>query len=135
MIEGWHRQEYLVLFDECESVDLSRRYGINNFIGGHQTIGLLGWDDFIVAASIGGLFTIPTVPLDESYLTPLGFTIDTNQLQADERYRGKIKWYVKPLVFGGNASAADNMTWISLEQHVELVKWWNKLYRSMNQQH
>ncbi len=106
MIEGWHRDQYLILFDENESADFSYRYEIDSYIAGYLIVGLLGWDDFIVAAPAGGLFTIPTVPLDQNYLAPLGFTIDTNQLQADERYRGKIKWYTKPLVFGGGIAPA-----------------------------
>ena len=40
-----------------------------------------------------------------------------------------IRQYVKPILFGGDPSAKENMAWVSFEQHAELVRWWAKLYR------
>jgi len=50
-------------------------------------------------------------------------------MQPDERFRGKIKWYVKPIMFGGSPTAKENMAWLSYEQHAEAVRWWSKFYR------
>lgn len=131
MTEGWHGDDYLLLFDTKDRADLSRRYDLDSYVGGYEIGGLLGWDDFILHHQSGELVTVPTVPLDPKYLAPMRFTFDARRLQPDHRFTGKIKWYVKPIVFGGDAVAGDNITWITLEQHIELVKWWNKLYKSM----
>ena len=131
MIEGWHGEDYLILFDETEATELSRRYDIGKYLAGYKIVGLQGWDDFIVATTNSELFTIPTVPIDSKYSAPLGFAIEPSQLQSDERFRGRIKWYIKPIAFGGDPASDSNMTWVNLEQHVELVKWWNELYQTV----
>ena len=45
--------------------------------------------------------------------------------------RGKIKWYVTPIVFGGNPALKDNIIWVTLAEHTELVQWWNRKYREL----
>jgi hypothetical protein len=55
-------------------------------------------------------------------------SVDCAALKPDERLRGKVKWYVKPVVFGGDPNPGENMTWISLEDHVQAVKYWNEMY-------
>jgi hypothetical protein len=40
-----------------------------------------------------------------------------------------VKWYVKPIMFGGDPTAKENIAWVPFEQHAELVRWWSKLYR------
>ena len=37
--------------------------------------------------------------------------------RKDECFVGKIKWYINPIVFGGDPKAEDNITWVSHEQH------------------
>jgi hypothetical protein len=32
---------------------------------------------------------------------------------------------VKPIVFGGDAGAGENLVWVSHEEHAQLVKFWN----------
>ena len=44
---------------------------------------------------------------------------------------GRIKWYVKPLVFGGDPELGDNVIWVTQEDHVSLVRWWNRLYATV----
>ncbi len=134
MTEGWQNEDYLILFDEKESTDLSLRYEINKYLVGYRIVGLTGWDDFIVEGVDGKLFTIPTIPLDPKHLSPFGLSIRHAELRPDHRLLGKIKWYTKPVVFGGDPSARDNMTWVTLEQHIQLVNWWNKLYQTMKDQ-
>lgn len=89
-----------------------------------------GWDDFILQDAAGRSYAIPTVPLDPRYLYP--YDIPPNvELRRDERFEGKIKWYVKPIVLGGDPRAQDNIIFVSHEQHAQLVGWWNDLYRSL----
>ena len=135
MKEGWHKADYLVLFDAPEETQrMTELYGIAQYLPGYTIIGLRGWDDFIVQNSQGSLFTIPTVPLEPKHLSPLCSHIDVAALKADERFATKIKWYVQPLVFGGDPKAEQNTTWLPVQQHTEAVRWWNRKYHQITKQ-
>jgi len=132
MREGWCDDDYLILFDESEISAVSDRYAISQFLPGHQILGLAGWDDFIVQNSSGQTYRLPTVPMDQRHLSPFPLvTIDKDALQPDARFSGKIKWYVQPLVFGGDPKAKDNIVWVTHDEHAQLVKWWNNKYREL----
>lgn len=55
----------------------------------------------------------------------------TVNLERDDRLAGKIKWYIKPVIFGGDPQIGDNLMWVSHEEHAQLVRWWNKYYRDL----
>jgi hypothetical protein len=134
MREGWHNEDYLVLFDEAEISDASDRYAIAESLPGYEVVGLRGWDDFVVRNTAGQIYTIPSVAPEARYLSPFVPPNGHTALQGDDRFAGKIKWYVKPLRFGGEPDLAENITWVSLEQHAQLVRWWNEKYRELNAQ-
>jgi hypothetical protein len=131
LIEGWQGDDYLVLFDETESRSYSARYEIGRYLAGYVLVGLKSWDDFIVRGVDEGLATVPTVPVAAEHLTPLNISIDHRRLQPDSRFAGKVKWHTKPIVFGGDPSSEDNRVWVTLEEHVQLVKWWNDRYQDL----
>lgn len=72
---------------------------------------------------------MPTVPINldevEEYFFPT-----TANVEADNRFSNKITWYVKPLIFGGDVDDPSNLNWISHQQHIEMVVWWNQLYQT-----
>jgi hypothetical protein len=41
----------------------------------------------------------------------------TVNLERDDRFAGKIKWYVKSVIFGGDPQIGDNLMWVSHEEH------------------
>lgn len=129
MREGWSGDEYLVLFEE-DAERLQAAYGITSALAGYRLLGLRGWDDFIVEDLRGALFVIPTVPIDVTYMKPFAIR-DAIALVPDERLKARIKWYVTPLVFGGDPNLGDNVTWITLDEHPKLVAWWNQKYREL----
>ncbi len=129
MIEGWHGENYLILFDEAEVASASDRYAISQCLPGYEVIGLRGWDNFIVRNSVGEAYSVPTVPVVPEHLWPFSLPAETSGLRADERFSGKIKWYAKPIVFGGDPSLGENVIWVSHEEHTQLVRYWNTLYR------
>src|SRR4029077_14126839 len=90
-----------------------------------------GWDDFIVRDQNGDVFSVPTVPFDMKKLTPFQMPNGAPDLQPDDRFAGRIKWYVKLVVFGGDPEIGDNLVWVSHEEHAELVLWWNERYREL----
>ena len=130
MNEGWLNDEYLVLFSEAESTSVSSKYKLSQYLPGYTLIGLRGWDDFIVINSAGAMCSLPTVPLDSTRVEPFALPKEIS-LKPDDRFTGKIKWYLKPVVFGGDPQDKGNLAWVSLEQHTELVVWWNDKYKTL----
>ena len=130
MIEGWNGDEYLILFEE-RAAALDRSYGVSVALPGYRLIGLRGWDDFIVEDSAGVRFAVPTVPLLQEHLVPFEATATSSTLEPDAKVQGRVKWYITPLVFGGDPKLGENVTWITLDQHAQLVSWWNRKYHDV----
>lgn len=132
MIEGWHDDTYLIIFEEqADALAMTERYGLPEMLPGFTVAGLREWDDLIVRDAGGQFFTVPTVPITGENLQRYDFDLDLASLEADGQMRGKIKWYVTPLIFGGDPSDSENTAWITLEQHVAAVRWWNAKYREI----
>ncbi len=134
MREGWHNDDYLILFDEAEFAGASDRYHISEVLPGYRIVGLRGWEDFIVQDRAGQTYSVPVVAPDLRCLATFVPPNDRTLLKADDRFTGKIKWYVKPVVFGGSPDLGENLTWVSHEQHAQLVRWWNAKYRQFKAQ-
>jgi hypothetical protein len=129
MCEGWYDGDYWSLCeDQKEAEQLSATYGLSDYLPGYFIVGLKGWDDFILCDREGHYHLVPTVPLERGRLAPFSFPAATLRLESDERFTRKIKWYVQPILFGGDPGATENMAWLSQDEHVQLVKWWNKFY-------
>ena len=134
MTEGWHNDDYLILLDQYESKEKERLYDFGRLIPNHRLIGYLGWDDFIVEDASSRLtFRVPTIPLIEEYKKEWNGLSEIKDLEPDERFKGKIKWYVKPLIFGGDPSSQENTIWITHKDHIDLVKYWNNMYHEIKE--
>lgn len=134
MTEGWHSGKHFVIFDASEQQEATRRYGLAHFLPGYIVLGLRGWDDFILQDEAQRLFICPTVPINPKRLVPLNHLPGMASLEPDKRFEGKIKWYIQPLVFGGDPTSQKNMAWLSHEQHAEAVTWWNRKYQELSSQ-
>ena len=129
MREGWCNDDYWSLCeDQKEAEDLTALYGLADYLPGYFIVGLKGWDDFILCNRQRQYFSVPTLPLEPAGLAPFRFPAESVRLESDGSLSGKIKWYVKPIRFGGNPTAKENMAWLSQDEHVQAVKWWNKFY-------
>ncbi len=129
MISGWHNDEYLILFEEQpEAIAMSDRYGISERIPNHTLIGIRGWNDFILMSSEGSLMIAPTIPARKEELEFWNSEINIAEIKPDTEIGNKIKWLVTPLIFGGSPTAEENVEWITIDQHVDLVNWWNSKY-------
>lgn len=131
MKDGWLNDAYWIVFDEAESRQISKAYQIQEYFPGFLVVALMNWDDFIVRNATGAFFRIPTVPMTEKYLEKLQDIVVPDNLTPDTRFTRKIKWYTKPIVFGGDPNSEENMIWVDMQQHQELVRWWNQKYREM----
>lgn len=129
MTSGWHSDEHLILFeDPSEAIEMAQRYEIQERLPGYTLIGLRGWDDFILLSSEGQFHLAPTVPLHADKLSAWTMPDDFSSLEADPATESKIKWYITPLVFGGSPVDESNIAWVTPDQHVDLVRWWNNKY-------
>jgi hypothetical protein len=131
MTEGWFGDEHLILFDEAEVASATNRYGISQSLPGYRVIGLRGWDDFILQDTMGRTYSVETVPAIVEYLKPYTLPPAGSTLSADDRFQGKIKWYLMPVVFGGDPKLGKNVIWVSHEEHAQLVRFWNDRYLSV----
>jgi hypothetical protein len=129
MLEGWHDDEYIILFEGDEALAIANACEFNAMLPDFSVLGLRSWQDFIVRDQAGATFTIPSVPLDTRYIASF-YLPDPSELQPDAQLVGKIKWLVKPLEFGGSPEAEDNVSWVTHQQHGELVRWWKEQCRS-----
>jgi hypothetical protein len=120
--------------DGSEASAASDGYAISQVLPGFKAIGLRGWDDFILQDSNGATFSVPTVPAIPAYLSPYALPPAGSTLAPDDRFHNKIKWYVRPVVFGGDPQLGANVVWVSHDEHAQLVKYWNDVYRSVKSQ-
>ena len=134
MVEGWLGNDYLILFDASEVEAASNRYTIGRWLPAHQVVGLRSWDDLLVKTHAGQVFAVPSVPASPDHVTPFPISSRRPTLSPDARFAGKIKWYVKPLAFGGDPTSDANITWVSHAQHGQLVVWWNEQYSMLKSQ-
>ena len=67
--------------------------------------------------------------MDTEHLAPFKFLDATTALTPDPRLTGRIKWYVTPIVFGGDAAIGPNVIRVPLAEHAQLVRFWNEAYR------
>ena len=132
MTEGWYGDDYLLLFEQ-RAPSLERACGLSATLPGYRLIGLRNWDEFIVEDSRGARFTVPTVPSLPKHLAPFEFPKTPSRSEPDAAVRGRIRWYVTPIVFGGDPRLVDNVTWVRLEEHTQLVTWWNKTYHEVKE--
>ena len=135
MITGWHSDDHLILFeDQIEAMEMTQRYGIIDRIPGHTLIGLRNSGEFILISSDGHQKTVPTVPLTaeglEDWLTPIDFAA----INFNTPWDGKIRWFVTPWIFGGSPTDEQNIAWVTMDQHVDLVKFWNGKYDEIKSQ-
>ena len=128
MKEGWCGEDHFILFDENETILATEEYGISNYLDGFQVVGLLGWDDFILSNG-SQFYMLPTIPIAPEYLELVQAEKLPDDLEVDERFLGKIKWYTTPILFGGDSSSEENMVWVNHKQHRELVNYWNQQYQ------
>ena len=130
MREGWWNDDYMILFEAAEIAAATDRYEVSHLLPGYVVIGLRGWDDLIVRDSDNRTFSVPAVPLVSKYLEPFSPPTEQEQLESDSRFAGKIKWYVQPLVFGGDIGPM-NTIWVDDGGHAELVGFWNRTYQGV----
>lgn len=130
MNSGWNDEIFYNLFEDNEIKMFNQKYILTNKPNEYKIIGLYFWDDFIVSKG-QELVKIPTIPFDLKYEEKIEINLENIHLDNDKKINNYIKWYNKPLIFGGSPELDDNIQWINIEHHIELVNFWNKKYREI----
>lgn len=50
------------------------------------------------------------------------------------RPRGAELFFITPIILGGSPIAMDNMTFLNREQHIQAVRYWNKIISDLRNQ-
>lgn len=134
MTEGWFNDAYYLLFDQGEAADVGKAYRLDVYLPGVTVIGLKFWDDVLIRDVDGLVYSVPSVPLDRGHFRPERSAVPAARLlEPDARLSGKVRWFVKPVAFGGDPKDDGNTTWITLAQHAQVVRWWNDQYQTIRQ--
>jgi hypothetical protein len=130
MTYGWYNDIHYNLFSPDEVDIYLKKNALQKYFSSYQLVGLVGWDDFLLKQN-NSYYTIPTVPIDFKYLSEFDFNLNIDELKNDKNITDKIKWYIKPLIFGGDPKLGENIQFIDLGTHAELIAFWNKTYCSL----
>jgi len=55
-------------------------------------------------------------------------------MSKSSRPRDSELFFITPIILGGNPTAKDNMTLLSREQHIQAVRYWNKIINDLRSQ-
>jgi ABC-type glycerol-3-phosphate transport system substrate-binding protein len=51
-----------------------------------------------------------------------------------QRSRGEELHFIRPIILGGNPEDEDNVTFLSRPQHIQAVRYWNKILNDLKTQ-
>jgi hypothetical protein len=54
--------------------------------------------------------------------------------RKNQRRRGMEMFFIKPIILGGSLNAADNITFLNRQQHIQAVRYWNKIISDLRTQ-
>ncbi len=54
--------------------------------------------------------------------------------RRNQRPRGMELFFVQPIILGGDPNASDNVTYLNRQQHVEVVRYWNRIISDLRKQ-
>jgi len=57
--------------------------------------------------------------------------VGSSIFEKGKRPKGLELFYIKPIVLGGNPNDPTNITWLTRQQHVAAVRYWNAIIRNM----
>lgn len=143
--EGWIADRYLVLF-RIEDLDaLNQAYEVAELAPGFLLIGSNGMGEavgFDLRDGAEAIVRLPFVGMNWGYASSAGASFDgflaappeSEKFEAQapsERTLGEELHHIHPLTLGGDPEALSNLINVSRQQHVELVRWWNRLIRDL----
>jgi hypothetical protein len=132
---GWLRSDlFLILWSATEALKLNQEYQATLFVPSIRLIGSNGGGEAYGIDEGGRIVSIPFVgmrpelvkevaPSFDSLLRSVRVVSAVNQGEPAEIVE------IKPILFGGNPTAASNKTALNRESHVDYVRYWNKLWQ------
>lgn len=59
--------------------------------------------------------------------------IDKARRSGEGRPLGMELFDIKPVILGGNPTDLRNKTWLTRQQHIEAVRYWNRIIRELRE--
>ena len=148
--EGFIGEEFYRLYSVEQLLSLNPAYGVDEFMPGFVLIGSNGGgESYLLDArhTPAPVFRIPFIPMIEAYGSQMALSVSVWQqgLAAispamsiihtpSSRTFGKEIHEINPIVFGGSPTDPKNRALVPLEQHAEIVVWWNRTFRRVSAQ-
>lgn len=141
--EGFLGQQYLRLYRPEELRALNEAYEINLYHPGLVMFASDGYGEgFAFLRQKQTVFKIPLIPIpidaEEMDVAATSFDAFVRRhsdipatLRPNPSCVGKELHLKKPLCFGGDWKDAENQIMVTPIEHVEIVRYWNKLYRDL----
>jgi hypothetical protein len=140
---------YLILWRLEEVLIFNENYEVDKYASGLMLIGSDGSGDafaFDTNASPWSVVHIPFVGMDRELMVALAPTfvsfleflhqIPTGLRKVESSpFAGKEIFEIKPVILGGNPNDSANKIILTRDEHIEAVKYWNKLIKDLKNPH
>lgn len=58
----------------------------------------------------------------------------TNKRNLNARPQGQELFEITPIILGGSPTDPKNKVWLSRQQHIQAVRYWNRIIRKMREE-
>jgi hypothetical protein len=150
--EGFIGDNYLILWKTEELSKFHRECEIDQYAPSLLLIGSDGGGEgygFDTRDATMPVVRVPFVGLDLRYVTPVATsftdllvqlgkrrltTSNTSAQHGQARPIGLELFEITPVILGGDPIDLKNKTWLSRQQHIEAVRYWNRVIRELREE-
>jgi hypothetical protein len=147
--DGFIGDHYLILWSAEELAIFNKCYEVSKYAPGLLMFGSTGGDDgfgFDTRASPYRVMQVPFIgmSIDEEFLVAGSFdelldamhetAVLRSQLPKKVRWPRQEIFEIKPILLGGSPTDPENKTVLTRDQHMETVRYWNKVVSDLRKQ-
>lgn len=144
--EGFLGEEYIILWRAEELAQLNKAYEAERYAPAILLFGSSGGGEaygFDTHAEPACVVRLPFIGMERRHLGPVtrDFTDLFSRgaaLSMREQHRPLQREMelveIKPIIFGGDPVDPENKMWVTREQHIELVRYWNRQTSTIREQ-
>jgi SMI1 / KNR4 family (SUKH-1) len=146
--DGFVGEHYLILWRAEELSNFNNGYEVSKYAPGFLIFGSTGGGDgfaFDTRTSPYLVMRIPFVGMRvedglrvagsfNELLKGMHETVDPDTVSPQEDCRGKEIFEIKPLILGGSPTDLENKAILTRNQHMEMVRYWNKVVSDLRKQ-
>lgn len=145
--EGFIGDRYIVFWKAEELADFNREYEVGKYAPGMLLFGSHGGGEaygFDTRSAAMPIVCVPFIGMELRYASPVAKDFADLLCPAcgaamsnhrdDRLTRGMDLVEIKPIIVGGDPVDPENKTWVTRQQHFELVRFWNRLIGDLRKQ-